>query len=201
MYARLVTIRGTDVRAVVKFIAERIIPIASGHHGFEHVGVSGDPAQRIVSIVSVWDSMAHLEASDEAIAKLREEGLGTYGGEASVGVFEQTIWERIGSGPVPGCPLRIVAYSVDPAGVDANVKWFESDVLPGITATPGVTAVRHLINRETGEGRVATVYSDEAALKAAEEARAERMAASRARGVTFGEELRLQILSFHAAAS
>jgi len=77
MYARLVTIRGTDVGAVVKFIAERIIPIASGHHGFEHVGVSGDPAQRIVSIVSVWDSMAHLEASDEAIAKLREEGLGT----------------------------------------------------------------------------------------------------------------------------
>jgi len=119
----------------------------------------------------------------------------------SVGVFEQVVWEIAATPPQPGCPLRLVAYTVDTDRIEANVAWFKGEVLPGILADPGVRAVRHLVNRETGEGRVGTVYADRSAMEAADAVRTQRLAAARDRGIKFGEELVLELLYLRAAAT
>jgi hypothetical protein len=201
MHARLVTITGTDVDAAVKFLEEKVVPVASRHKGFRQVFASGDRSRGVVSIISVWESKEDLEASDQAITELREEGIGRFGGQATVRVFEQVAQEVVGPPPQPGCPLRIVTYTMDPSRVSDNIAWFNSEALPGIVATPGVRAVRNLVDRDTGEGRIGTVYSDTASLEAAEDARARRMAAARDRGIDFGEETVLEVLYGHMVPS
>jgi len=201
MHARLVTITGTDVDAAVRFLNEKVAPVASKQKGFRQLAASGDRSRGVVSIVSVWESKGDLEASDSAIAKLRQEGVGSFGGQATVGVFEQVVWEIAATPPQPGCSLRLVTYKVDPSRVEDNIAWFKSSVLPAIMATPGIRAVRNLVDRETGEGRVGTVFSDRASLDAAADTRARLMAAAKDRGIEFGEDAILEVLYARMAAS
>ena len=194
MHARLTTIIGTDVDAAVRFTEEKVAPVVSQHKGFRQLAVSGDRSRGVISMISVWDSRGDLEASDSAIANLRQEGLSEFGGQATVQVFEQVVHDIAGTPPQPGCPLRLVTYKMDPSRVDDSVAWFKSDVLPAIMATQGIRAVRNLVDRDTGEGRIGTVYSDMASMNAAEDSRAPRMAAARDRGIEFGEETLLEVL-------
>ena len=194
MHARLVTITGTDVDAAVRFLDEKVVPVASQQKGFRHVAASGDRSRGVVNIISVWESKGDLEASDSAIGKLRQEGLGLFGGQATVNAFEQVVWEIAATPPQPGCSLRLVTYNMDPRRVEDNTAWFKSDVVPAIMATPGIRAVRNLVNRETGEGRVGTVFSDRPWLDAAADTRGRLMAAARDRGIEFGEDTILEVL-------
>ena len=57
--------------------------------------------------------------------------------------------------------------------------------LPEMLATPGVQAVRNLVNREAGQAIVGVVFSDADALSAAAGAAASRREAAAARGITF----------------
>jgi hypothetical protein len=193
MHARVVTITGADVDGAVRYLEETAAPVVTQQKGARQLAASGDRARGVVSIVSVWDSLADLEASDSAIGKVRAEGLKQFGGEATVKVFEQ-VAQGTNSPPAPGCVVRIQATKLDPARIDESVEWFASTVLPAMLKTPGVRTARNLIDRATGEGRVAVVYDDQAALQASEPARQERMAAARQRGVEFGDALILEVL-------
>ena len=80
-------------------------------------------------------------------------------------------------------------FSMDPATIDENLSFFNNEVVPQIKAAPGFCSLRNMVNRDTGEGYVGTVWADKAALdKQAEGAAvARREAVERAGGVTFGE--------------
>lgn len=75
-----------------------------------------------------------------------------------------------------------------PTRVDDNVAYFKSEVLPRIKDQPGFQAVRQMINRETGQGAVGTVWADQKAMQAwAKEAEVRREEAGKARGIEFSE--------------
>ncbi len=194
MHARLVTITGTDVNAVVRYLEDKVAPAVSQHRGFRQLAASGDRSRGLISIISVWDSMADLEASESAVAKLREEGIDQYGGQATVAVFEQLALGVGARGPEPGCVLRLVSFRADPGRFDDHTAWFNRDVLPAIVAAPGFRAARLLGDRATGEGRVGTVYADRASMEADDDARARRMASAGDRGIELGELDVLEIL-------
>ena len=200
MQVRLVNITGTDVGAAVKFLDERVAPVMTQQKGFRQVAASGDRARGVIAVISVWDSYADLEASESAVAKLRQEGVGAFGGQATVAFFEQAVWEIVAP-PEPGCVLQLVGYKSDPAKVDEHLAWFKGEALPAIMARPGIRAVRNLVNRDTGEGRVSVAYSDKAALDAAAGNRAQRMAEARSRGLEFGEDVVLEVLYGRTAAT
>jgi hypothetical protein len=193
MFARLIFVTGADVAAAVAFLRERA-SVITAQRGFRQLAASGDRSSGNVSIISVWDSMDDLEASDGALAALREEGLGVFGGQMTVRVFEQVAFGIGETPPQPGCVLRLVTYRMDSSRIDENISWFKSELLPTMMATPGIRAVRNLVDRATGEGRVGTVYSDQATLELAGAARAQRMAAARDRGIEFGEESTFEVL-------
>jgi heme-degrading monooxygenase HmoA len=67
-------------------------------------------------------------------------------------------------------------------------------VLPQIKANPGFCAVRNMINRQTGEGIVGTVWADKASTDAAAEAGEARREQAVQRGVTFGEQTKREIV-------
>lgn len=193
MHARLLFVTGADVTAAAKFLEDRA-PVIAAEKGFRQLAASGDRSRGYLSIISVWDSREDLEASDSALADLRQEGLAAFGGQMTVRVFEQVAFAVGQTPPQPGCVLRLVTYQMDLSQIDENISWFKSDVLPAMLASPGVRAVRNLVDRETGEGRVGSVYSDESVMESTEGDRAQRMAAARERGIEFGEESILEVL-------
>ena len=195
-----ISVTGADVTAATKFLEDRASAIAA-HKGFRQLAASGDRSKGILSIISVWDSKEDLEASDSALANLRQEGLASFGGQMTVTAFEQVAFEVGGTLPQPGCVLRLVTYRMDPSKIDENVSWFKSEVLPAMMASAGVRAVRNLVDRETGEGRVGSVYSDKSAMEASEGDRTQRMASARERGIEFGEEAVLELLFAQLSAS
>jgi hypothetical protein len=46
-----------------------------------------------------------------------------------------------------------------PAKIEEILGFFRRDVLPRMKAQPGFCAVRNMINRQTGEGMVGTVWA------------------------------------------
>jgi hypothetical protein len=111
-----------------------------------------------------------------------------------VDVFEEVVMEMGKNPPQPGCVIRIQDTRLSVDRVDELIDFFRNDILPGILSSPDVRAVRNLINRQTGEGRISVVYSDQAALEASDSARQERMATASERGVQFGEARILEVL-------
>jgi heme-degrading monooxygenase HmoA len=195
MYARNVVFTGTDVDRAVEYLDKEVAPVASQQKGFRQMAAAGDRSAGVVSVLTVWETREDQQASDSAMAKFREEGVERFGGElASVDVFEQVVMEMGKNPPQPGCVIRIQDTRLSVDRVDELIDFFRNDILPGILSSPDVRAVRNLINRQTGEGRISVVYSDRAALEASDSARRERMATASERGVQFGEARILEVL-------
>jgi heme-degrading monooxygenase HmoA len=195
MYARNVVFTGTDVDRAVEYLDKEVAPVASQQKGFRQMAAAGDRSAGVVSVLTVWETREDQQASDSAMAKLREDGVERFGGElASVDVFEQVAMEVGQNPPQPGCVIRIQDTRLSVDRIDELIEFFRNDILPGILSNPDVRAVRNLINRQTGEGRISVIYSDQAALKASDSARKERMATASERGVQFGEARVLEVL-------
>lgn len=201
MYARNLLFTGTDVDKAVEFVDKEVFPVASQQNGFRQLAVAGDRSAGVVSILSVWETPEDQQASDSALAKFRQAGMERFGGElASVKVFEQVVMEVGQNPPQPGCVIRIQDTRLEAGRIDELIGFFRNEILPGIMSSPDVRAVRNLVNRETGEGRISVVFSDQAALKASDSAREARMATARDRGVQFGDAQILEVLYARAAS-
>ena len=104
----------------------------------------------------------------------------------SVETFEERAVE-VSRPPTVGSRLMVTRISMDPAKVDENIEHFKQEIVPQITSAPGFRALRNMINPQTGEGIVGTIWDDEATMQAAAAAAQERRAGATARGVNFGE--------------
>jgi heme-degrading monooxygenase HmoA len=195
MHARNLVFTGTDVDRVAEFLDQEVAPVASQQKGFRQLAAAGDRASGTVSILSVWETLEDLQASDSAMAKFRQEGTERFGGQLeSLKLFEQIVMEVGKNPPQPGCVIRLQDTRLEVDRIDELIGFFRNEILPGIMSSPDVRAVRNMINRETGEGRISVVFSDQAALQTSEGARKERMAKARDRGIQFGDVQILEIL-------
>ena len=187
MYTRVITItEADDIDGGIAFIRDTVVPLLRQQHGYRGLTASADRAGRTVGVMSMWDTEPDREASNSAVAKARQEGLGVIGGDLRVENFELLV-DEIATLPSPGSALMVTRVSMDPAKVEENLAFFNSDVLPRITGHSGFLALRNMMNRETGEGLVGAAWSDQASMKSAAEEALARRPEGNARGVTFGE--------------
>jgi heme-degrading monooxygenase HmoA len=192
MHTRVVSFtEANDLDAGVRFVRDQVAPLIRQQHGYRGMTASVDRSKRVLSVLSVWDSPADREASDSALSKTREEGQNIIGGTMTVETFEQLLFEVV-EPPTVGSSLLIRRISMDPAKIDANIDFFNREVLPQLKAEPGFRAARNMINRQTGDGIVATIWTDAASMAAAAEAAEVRRQAAQQR-VTFGEQSRREI--------
>jgi heme-degrading monooxygenase HmoA len=197
MHVRVNTITGaTDIDRGIAVLRDRIVPELVGAKGFRGLTCSGDRATGDVGILTLWETREDLEASDSAAAKLRAEAMAIIGGSVTLRIMEEVVGETAAP-PSPGSRLRLVNIKMDPARVDEHVAFFKSDVLPEIRASAGFVSVRNLIDRATGEGVVGTIWADEASMRAAEPAAAERQARARSRGIEIGDPSYREVLFAH----
>jgi len=193
MYARIVQSNAaTDIDGGVAFVRDTVIPIVRQQHGYRGLVVSADRTAKVFGVLSIWADQADMEASTGAMAKTRDEGQAIIGGELTVEGFEEILFETK-QPPGPGVSLLVRRLTMDPAKVDDNIEFFRTTILPQIQAPPGFRGVRQLVNRETGNAIVGTLWDDAAAMeKAAVDAEARQ--AHAAGRVTFADQTKREIL-------
>jgi len=194
MFTRTVTFTGvTGIDAGVRYLQDTVAPLLAEQKGFRGVSASADRSRGVVGVLSLWETEADRDASASTLANARQEGLQIIGGEMTVEHFEELLYE-VEQPPKVGCSLLLRRISMDPAKIEENLAFFRREVLPQFKAQPGFCAVRNMINRQTGEGMVGTVWTDKASVDAAAEAAEARRPQAEQRGVTFGEQRKLEIV-------
>lgn len=195
MHVRITTVAGaSDIDGGLALLRDQIVPQMQQQRGFRGLSAAGDRAAGVVTVLSVWDSQADLQASESAADKARGDTLRLMGGEVSVERYEQTVWEVGDTRPGPGARLHIRNIRLDPNRIDDNLDFFRQTVVPDMKTRPGFLAVRHLIDRTTGEGRVGSIWADQDSLAASLTQSEQRRAAAADRGVEFGEDRALEVL-------
>jgi heme-degrading monooxygenase HmoA len=195
MHARTSTITGaTDIDGGVALVRDEVLPQLQQQKGFRGISVSADRSSGLVTVLSVWDSEADLDASESMADKARNDAVRVMGGQVHVERYEQPVLEMGESRPQPGAKLFIRPIKMDPARVDEHLEFFRQTVLPEIKSTPGFLGVRTLIDRRTGEGRVGSLWADEDARQGAIERAEQRRAAVEARGIELGDDMKLEVL-------
>jgi hypothetical protein len=187
MFTRLLTFTGTDnIDAGVTYLREEVLPVLHTQRGYRGVTASASRSERVIGILSLWDTEADRDASDSALGKARQEAAKLVGGDLSVEIFELVVAEIREPADV-GSALMVTRLSMEPAKIDENLGFFKSEVLPRITAAPGFRALRNMVNRQSGEGVVGSAWADQGAMMAASEQAMARRPEAISRGVNFGE--------------
>jgi heme-degrading monooxygenase HmoA len=194
MFARAVTFTGaTDIDAGMRYLQDTVAPLLREQKGFRGVTANADRSSGVLGVLSLWETEADRDANESTLVKAREEGQRVIGGEMTVEHFEELLVE-VDQPPTVGCSLLLRRLSMDPGKIEENLGFFRREVLPQIKADPGFCAVRNMINRQTGEGMVGTVWADSASIDAAAEAAEARRQQAAQRGVTFGEQSKREIV-------
>lgn len=187
MYTRVVTLSGVkDVDAFLASLQETALEALRSQRGYKGFSVSADRAGGVIGTLSMWETEADRDASDSALAKLREDTAAKFATDMKVDSFEDRVLE-MSKPPAVGTRLMVTRISMDPAKVDENLELFKQEVLPQIKAAPGFRTLRNMINPQTGEGMVGSIWDDEQTMQAAAEAAMARRPEATARGVNFGE--------------
>jgi heme-degrading monooxygenase HmoA len=195
MHARITTVAGvSDIDGGLALLRDQVVPQLQQQNGFRALSAAGDRAAGVVTVLSLWDSQADLEASEDAPSNARGDAVPFMGCPVSVERYEQNIWEVGDTQPGPGAKLHIRHVKIDPNRIDDNLDFFRHTVVPDMQARRGFLAVRHLIDRSTGEGRVGSLWIDEASLTASLAQSEPRRAAAKDRGVEFEEDQVLEVL-------
>ena len=187
MYTRVVTLSGVkDVDGFLAALQETSLSALRAQRGYKGLSVSADRSAGVVGTLTLWESEAERDASDSALAKLRDDVIGQFATDAKVDTLEEIVVEMTRP-PEVGSRLMVTRISMDPGKIDEILEAFKSEVLPQIKAAPGFRTLRNMLNRQTGEGIVGTVWDDEKSMQAAAEQAMARRPEGTARGVTFGE--------------
>lgn len=186
MYTRVLTFTGVeDVDAAVTFLRGTALPVVRSQRGYKGLTASADRSAGVLGVLSLWESEADRDASDSALAKTRDEAR-RLAADLTVENFEERAVE-ISRPPTVGSALMVTRTAMDPAKIDENIEFFQREIVPQIKASAGFRALRNMINRQTGEGIVGTVWDDEQTMRAAADAAQTRRADAATRGVTFGD--------------
>jgi heme-degrading monooxygenase HmoA len=187
MYARVLTFTGvTDFDAAIKFLRETALSIVQSQRGYKGMTASADREGGILGVLSMWENEADRDASESALGKTRQEAQGQFATGLTVETFEERVVQMT-KPPEVGSRLMVTRISMDPAKVDGNIEFFKSTVAPDIAANPGFRALRNMIDPQTGEGIVGTVWDDEQSMQAAAAAAQTRRPEAADRGVNLGE--------------
>jgi len=186
-YNRVVTLTGVqDVDAMVAYIRETALSGLRGQKGYQGFSVSADRGAGVLGTLSMWESQADRDASDSALAKLREDAKAQFATDMTVETFDDRVLE-LSRPPEVGSRLMVTPISMDPSKVDENIEAFKQEVVPQIKAAPGFRSVRAMINAQTGKGMAGSIWDDDQSRQAAADAALARRSEGEARGVQFGE--------------
>lgn len=194
MHVRITIVTGaTNIDAGLDFVKTEALPRLRQQKGYRGLSASGDRSSGTLNVLTQWDSEADMDASESAIEKVRQDAVDQTGGQMTVERYEQLVFE-VKTPPTPGAKLHIREIKMDPSKIDENLEFFKQVIVPELKNSPGFLALRNLMNRATGEGRVGTTWADDASLQAQLAQTEQRRSRAAERGVTFGQDRIAEVL-------
>jgi hypothetical protein len=184
----------TNIDGGIEHIKTVVIPALRQQKGYRGMSISGDRTAGVLNALAQWETQADMDASESAVDKARQEALKAIGGNFTVERYEQLMSEVQPPGPSVGSKLHIREIKMDPAKIDENFEFFKQIIVPEFKSAKGFLAVRNLMNRTTGEGRVGTMWADESSLRAQLAQTEQRRSRAAERGVQFGRDRLAEVL-------
>jgi heme-degrading monooxygenase HmoA len=117
---------------------------------------------RITIAASYWETAEALKASSTALAPLRERVEDAAGGPLTVEEYEVALGVRK-SVPAGGGVVRLARMEVDPARIDEAIVHFREETAPRLQEASGLCSFQLLLDRDSGQGIVATAWEKESA--------------------------------------
>jgi heme-degrading monooxygenase HmoA len=195
VHVRITIVNGaTNIDGGIEYMKNEVIPGLRQQKGYRGISISGDRTNGVVNVLAQWETQADMDASESATDKARQEAVNVMGGEFTVERYEQLVSEMQAPGPSLGSKLHIREIRMDPAKIDENLEFFKQVIVPEFKASKGFLSVRNLMNRTTGDGRVGTMWADEASLQAQLAQTEQRRARAAERGVQFGRDRLAEVL-------
>lgn len=169
MYVRLNTLTGVnDIDAAVTYLEEVALSVVQQQRGYQGTSAVGNRETGQLGILTVWETAADREASESALSKLRDDARDQLATGLTVELFEQKN-RLISQPPTVGNSAMITRITLDPARIDDALAYVEREIAPQVTALGGFRSLRTLVNPETGEGVVGSIWDTDQAMKAAAE--------------------------------
>ena len=164
-----VTVSPARVDELRDVLSNKALPVVMAQKGCQGLLCAADRATGNCAIVSLWDSKASLQASEQAIASIRSETVDAVNAQLNSVVVAEVLREvRLGPSQV-GTRTRVV-WLVAPAGsTDKLVEFYETEAVPRLEAQAGFLNGR-LIREVEDDGRFAAVshWADATALASSE---------------------------------
>jgi quinol monooxygenase YgiN len=164
-----VTVSPDRVDELREVLSNKALPVVVAQKGCQGLLCAADRATGDCAIVSLWDSKASLEASENVIASIRSETVDAVDAQLNSVVIAEVLREvRLRPSQV-GTRTRVVRLTTPAGNTDKMVAFYETEAVPRLEAQPGFLNAR-LIREVEQDGRFAAVshWADEAALEASE---------------------------------
>ena len=160
-----VTVSPARVDELCEVLSNKALPVVMAQKGCQGLLCAADRATGDCAIVSLWDSKASLQASEQAIASIRSETVDALNAQLNSVVIAEVLREvRLGPTRV-GTRTRVVRLTAPAGNTDKMVDFYETEAVPRLEAQPGFLNGR-LIREVEQDGRFAAVshWADATAL-------------------------------------
>jgi heme-degrading monooxygenase HmoA len=170
MYVRAnqVSVDPSRVDDLIRFVADEVLPVSRQQRDTRGLAMGIDRETGRCSIVSFWDDLDAVRASESNVAMLRDEAAKRFGATFDVMVLEE-VETRMVEPPEAGCWNRVSLLDVDPSAIDAATDAFRVSTLPALEAMTGFCAAVMCVDREHGRAVAVTTWRDHDALRSGTE--------------------------------
>jgi hypothetical protein len=164
MLARLVTGQGSTIRLdeLIRRYREELAPRLLGMDGCQGATLLVDRAAGRILALSLWATAAAEQASDAAMAPIREEEAQQIGATQplAVATMEVAVDDRTRE---PALLARAASFQIPAGRLDEAIDRFRGDSLATIRATTGWKGTTLLVDRASGKFMTITLWATPAA--------------------------------------
>jgi heme-degrading monooxygenase HmoA len=164
-----VTVSPARVDELREVLSNKALPVVMAQKGCQGLLCAADRATGDCAIVSLWDSKASVQASEQAIASIRSETVDAVNARLNSVVIAEVLREvRLGPTQV-GTRTRVVRLTLSAGSADKLVEFYDTEAVPRLEAQQGFLNGR-LIREVEHDDRFAAVshWADASALASSE---------------------------------
>jgi heme-degrading monooxygenase HmoA len=164
-----VTVSPARVDELREVLSNKALPVVMAQKGCQGLLCAADRTTGDCAIVSLWDSKASLQASEQAIASIRSETVDAVSARLNSLVIAEVLREvRVGPTQV-GTRTRVVRLTAPAGSADKLVEFYNAEAVPRLEAQQGFLNGR-LIREVEHDDRFAAVshWADASALASSE---------------------------------
>lgn len=152
----------------INFVRDQVMPALEPLAGYRGLTLSADRESGAGSLVTFWDGLESLRASESAVASLRTEAADRFGGTVTPQVAE-VAEQHMRETPSPGMWVRVTALEMDSSDIPKSLDAFRSSTVPGLEAMDGFCGATLNIDVDQRAVVAVTVWRDREAVEASRE--------------------------------